>query len=121
MQWYIDNIKNLHTAQPTRNDLVFFFIGLDASRFGGSFVLLLLCRSSLFDSFVALSLLPHQLEWRILLLDHASVHSHSHTLTHSHTILVTCTCCYDLTKGTQDKDFSYSFFDSLFFLFVVMM
>ena len=22
------------------------------------------------------------------------------------------TCCYDLTKGTQDKDFSYSFFDS---------
>ena len=21
----------------------------------------------------------------------------------------TCTCCYDLTKGTQDKDFSYSF------------
>ena len=23
------------------------------------------------------------------------------------------TCCYDLTKGTQDKDFSYLFFDSL--------
>ena len=28
-------------------------------------------------------------------------------------MLITCTCCYDLTKGTQDKDFSYSFFDSL--------
>ena len=24
-------------------------------------------------------------------------------------MLITCTCCYDLTKGTQDKDFSYSF------------
>ena len=36
-----------------------------------------------------------------------------HTLPHSHKILITCTCCYDLTKGTQDKDFSYSFFDSL--------
>ena len=24
-----------------------------------------------------------------------------------------CTCCYDLTKGTQDKDFSYSSSDSL--------
>ena len=35
------------------------------------------------------------------------------TLPHSHTILITCTCCYDLTKGAQDKDFSYSFFDSL--------
>ena len=44
---------------------------------------------------------------------HASVHSHNHTLTHSHTILITCTCCYDLTKGPQDKDFSYSFSDSL--------
>ena len=30
-----------------------------------------------------------------------------------HTMLVTCTCCYDLTKGTQDKDFSYSLSDSL--------
>ena len=29
------------------------------------------------------------------------------------TVLVTCTCCYDLTKGTQDRDFSDSFFDSL--------
>ena len=28
---------------------------------------------------------------------------------HFHTLLITCTCCYDLTKGTQDKDFSYSF------------
>ena len=26
---------------------------------------------------------------------------------------LTCTCCYDLTEGTQDKDFSYSFSDSL--------
>ena len=25
----------------------------------------------------------------------------------------TCTCCYDQNKGTQDKDFSYSFSDSL--------
>ena len=24
-------------------------------------------------------------------------------------MLITCTCYYDLTKGTQDKDFSYSF------------
>ena len=30
-------------------------------------------------------------------------------LTHSHTLLITCTCCVDLTKGAQDKDFSYSF------------
>ena len=28
-------------------------------------------------------------------------------------LLITCTCCYDQTKGTQDKDFSYSFSDSL--------
>ena len=35
------------------------------------------------------------------------------TLPHSHTLLITCTCCYDLTKETQDKDFSYSFSDSL--------
>ena len=52
-------------------------------------------------------------EWRIPLLDHASLHSHNHTLTHSYTLLITCTCCYDQTKGTQDKDFSYSFSDSL--------
>ena len=31
----------------------------------------------------------------------------------SHTLLITCTCCYDQIKGTQHKDFSYSFFDSL--------
>ena len=54
----------------------------------------------------------NQLEHRIPLLDHVSVHSHNHTLTHSHTMLITCTCCYDLTKGPQDNDFSYSFFDS---------
>ena len=35
--------------------------------------------------------------------------SHSH----SHTLLISCTCCYDQIKGTQDKDFSYSFSDSL--------
>ena len=47
-------------------------------------------------------------------------HTHSLILSHtifsdslSHTVLITCTCCYDLTKGTQDKDFSYSFSDSL--------
>ena len=45
----------------------------------------------------------------LLFLDHVSVHTHNHTLPHSHTILITWTCCYDLTKGTQDKDFSYSF------------
>ena len=39
--------------------------------------------------------------------------SHTHTLTHSHTLLITCTCCYDQLKGTQDKDFAYSFSDSL--------
>ena len=37
----------------------------------------------------------------------------THTITHSHTLLITCTCCYDEIKGTQDKDFSYSFSDSL--------
>ena len=31
----------------------------------------------------------------------------------SHTLLITCTCCYDQIKGTQDRDFSYSFCDSL--------
>ena len=31
----------------------------------------------------------------------------------THTLIITCTCCVDLTKGAQDKDFSYSFFDSL--------
>jgi hypothetical protein len=36
-------------------------------------------------------------------------HTITHTLTHSHTMLISCACCYDLTKGTQDKDFSYSF------------
>ena len=39
--------------------------------------------------------------------------SHTHTLTHSHTLLITCTCCYDEVKGTQDQDFSCSFSDSL--------
>ena len=48
-----------------------------------------------------------RLEYRIPLLDHVSVHPHNHTL------LITCTCCVDLTKGTQDKVFSYSFSDSL--------
>ena len=28
-------------------------------------------------------------------------------------ILITCTCCYDESKGTQDQDFSCSFSDSL--------
>ena len=45
--------------------------------------------------------------------DHVFVQSHTPTLTHSHTMLITCTCCDDQIKGTQDKDFSYSFFDSL--------
>ena len=55
----------------------------------------------------------HCLTLSHMLLDHASLNSHNHTLPHSHTLLITCTCCYDLTKGTQDKDFSYSFSDSL--------
>ena len=33
-------------------------------------------------------------------------------LTHSHTLPITCTCCCDEIKGTQDQDFSYLFFDS---------
>ena len=37
------------------------------------------------------------------LYTHTTAHSHSHTM------LITCTSCDDLTKGTQDKDFSYSF------------
>ena len=35
------------------------------------------------------------------------------TITYSQSLLITCTCCYDQIKGTQDKDFSYSFSDSL--------
>ena len=35
------------------------------------------------------------------------------TITHSHTLLITCTCCYGQIEGTQDKDFSCSFSDSL--------
>ena len=38
---------------------------------------------------------------------------YTHTITHSHTLLITCTWCYDQIKGAQDKDFSYSFSDSL--------
>ena len=40
-------------------------------------------------------------------------HSRNHTLTHSHTLLITCTCCCDETKGTQDQHFACSFSDSL--------
>ena len=42
-----------------------------------------------------------------------SIFTHSQSHTHSHTLPITCTCCYDQIKGTQDKDFSYSFSDSL--------
>ena len=35
------------------------------------------------------------------------------TITHSHTLSITCTWCHDEIKGTQDKDFSCSFSDSL--------
>ena len=51
----------------------------------------------------------------ILLTDlqsHSILLTQSHTHTPPHTPY-TCTCCYDLTKGTQGKDFSYSFSDSL--------
>ena len=76
----------------------------------------------------------NQLEWRIPLLDHASLHSHNHTLEsagmantaprlclftlpQSHTPTLPHTpyhlyLLFDQTKGTQDKDFSYSFSDS---------
>ena len=61
---------------------------------------------------------PKELKTKIslthsLILSHTITHSHTHTLTHSHTLLITCTCCYDQIKGTQDNDFSDSFFDSL--------
>ena len=36
MQWYIDNIMSLHKAQPSRLELVTFFLQLDASDFGES-------------------------------------------------------------------------------------
>ena len=36
MQWYIDNIMKLHTARPSRDQLVGFFMQLDAERFGDS-------------------------------------------------------------------------------------
>ena len=57
-------------------------------------------------------------------LCHSWILSLCHTLTHSLTLLITCTCCYDLAKGTQDKHFSYSFSDSVslscvFMLYVV--
>ena len=35
------------------------------------------------------------------------------TQSHTHTLLITCTCCYDEIKGTQDSDFSYSVSHSL--------
>ena len=34
-------------------------------------------------------------------------------------MLITCACCYDLTKGTKDKDFSYSFSDSLYLSYIL--
>ena len=46
------------------------------------------------------------------LIHSLTLQPHTHTITHSHTLLITCTCCYDQIKGTQDKDFSYSFSDS---------
>ena len=36
LQWYIDNIMSLHKAQPSRLELVTFFLQLDASDFGES-------------------------------------------------------------------------------------
>ena len=59
------------------------------------------------DSLSVLSVLSRLLfaSWLSRRLDHASLHSH--------TLLITCTCCCDEIKGTQDKDFSYSFSDSL--------
>ena len=41
---------------------------------------------------------------------YVSLHTHNHTLT---TLPITCTCCYNEIKGTQDKDFTLSFADSL--------
>ena len=38
-----------------------------------------------------------------------------------HTLLITCASCYDQIKGTQDKDFSYSFPDSLSRRFLTLL
>ena len=38
--------------------------------------------------------------------------SHAHSLILSHTLTITCTCCYDEIKGTQDLKI-YSHADSL--------
>ena len=76
------------------------------------------CRSRF--SFVAVSLLPLSLLFRFIPVWNqqeeyrsSTMPLYNHTITHSHTILITCTCCDDQIKGTQDKDFSYSFSDSL--------
>ena len=61
-------------------------------------------RSSLLTLHYSPFLLHLRIEYRSL-----TMYLYTHTLTHSHTMLITCTCCYDLTKGTQDKDFSDSF------------
>ena len=70
-------------------------------------VLALLSRP-LCSLFLSLALLSYPLLSLSVLM-----HLYTHTLTHSLTLLITCTCCYDQIKGTQDKDFSYSFSDSL--------
>ena len=42
------------------------------------------------------------------------LHSRPLTLSHSHTLAITCTCCYDEIKGTQDQElFACSFSDSV--------
>ena len=51
---------------------------------------------------VCLGLIPKLL----FALSHTLTHSHNHTLTHlhTHTLTITCTCCYDEIKGTQDLE-----------------
>ena len=67
----------------------------------------LLCEGMCTLVVLSLSRLVRRLGWA------SALQPHAHTLTHSHTLLITCTCCYDQIKRTQDKDFSCSFSDSL--------
>ena len=54
---------------------------------------------------------PH-LMWCDVWVWASTFQPHNHTITHNHTLPITCTCCYDEVKGTQDQDFSCSFSDS---------
>ena len=57
---------------------------------------------------------PSRLPFRALLLSFYTIgqdpllciYLYTLTITHSHTLLITCTCCYDESKGTKDQSFS---------------